>query len=88
MSPHQAGGAGPRPPFVCYCWSFTEDQIVEDLLAHGRSTIRDYILEEVRAGRCACETLNPAGHCCLGAVGSVIRRTIGGDQDRSAEAAE
>jgi hypothetical protein len=88
MSRHQAGGADPRPPFVCYCWSFTEAQIVEDVREHGRSTIREYIQEQVRAGRCACETKNPSGRCCLGAVGRVIRRTIGGDPDRSAEAAD
>lgn len=59
---------------VCYCWSFTERQIVEDVRAHGRSTIRDDIRQQVLAGRCACETNNPSGRCCLGDVARAIRK--------------
>ena len=60
---------------VCYCFEFTATQIAEDVRQHGRSTIRDYIQEQVRAGRCRCKTTNPAGRCCLGNVGRVIRQT-------------
>jgi hypothetical protein len=63
-----------EPIPVCYCWSFTERQIVEDVREHGESTIRSYIQEQVRAGRCACEVKNPAGRCCLGAVSRAITR--------------
>jgi hypothetical protein len=60
---------------VCYCFGFTARQIAEDLTANGRSTIRPYIENQVRAGRCRCETTNPAGRCCLGNVSRVISRT-------------
>jgi hypothetical protein len=57
---------------VCYCFSFTARQIADDLAMHGRSTVREYIRGQVRAGCCRCETTNPSGHCCLGDVGQVI----------------
>jgi hypothetical protein len=60
----------PKP--VCYCWGFDEQQIVEDFHQHGRSTIRLYIQEQVRAERCRCESTNPSGRCCLGDVGRAI----------------
>jgi len=56
----------------CYCFEFTAEQIAEDLLLHTRSTIRPYIKEQVRAGRCCCEVTNPAGRCCLGNVSRTI----------------
>jgi hypothetical protein len=57
---------------VCYCFELTARQIAEDVRQHGRSTIREYIQEQVRAGQCHCEMTNPAGRCCLGNVGRVI----------------
>lgn len=57
---------------VCYCFSFTARQITDDFAEHGYSTIRAYIQEQVRAGRCRCATTNPSGRCCLGDVGRVI----------------
>ena len=60
---------------VCYCFEFTAAQIADDVRQHGRSAIRDYIQEQVRAGRCQCETTNPAGRCCLGDVGRLIGQT-------------
>lgn len=62
----------PRP--ICYCWGFTERQVVEDVLAHGRSTIREYITRRVAEGTCACEVNNPSGRCCLGHVGAAIKQ--------------
>jgi hypothetical protein len=61
-----------EPIPVCYCFEFTAAQIAEDVREHGRSTIRDHIQEQVRVGRCRCETTNPAGRCCLGNVGRVL----------------
>ncbi|MCC6496070.1 MAG: hypothetical protein IT193_07400 [Propionibacteriaceae bacterium] len=57
---------------VCYCFELTAVQIADDVRTHGQSTIRDYIQEQVRAGRCRCETTNPSGRCCLGNVGRVL----------------
>lgn len=34
----------------------------------GDSTAQQIIMQEVKAGRCACEVKNPAGTCCLGDV--------------------
>lgn len=62
------------PVPVCYCFSFTERQIIEDVLAHGRCTIRDYIQDKVRRGECACEVKNPSGRCCLGNVARAIKK--------------
>lgn len=61
-----------EPIPICYCFEFTAAQIAEDVREHGHSTIRDYIQEQVRAGRCRCETTNPSGRCCLGNVGRVL----------------
>lgn len=62
----------PKP--VCYCWNFDEHQIIKDFQQHGRSTIRSYIQDQVRAGHCHCESTNPSGHCCLGEVGRAIAK--------------
>ena len=61
-----------EPIPVCYCFGFTNAQIVRDVLAEGRSTIREYIETQVRAGHCRCEITNPAGRCCLGNVQRAI----------------
>lgn len=65
------------PVPVCYCFSFSENDIVEDARRHGRSTIRDYIKAQVCAGSCECEVKNPSGRCCLGNVGRAIRKAAG-----------
>ena len=65
--------ADPIP--VCYCFGYTERQIVDDVLAHGRSTIREYISEQVQAGRCRCVVTNPSGRCCLGTVARAVAKT-------------
>jgi hypothetical protein len=62
---------------VCYCFDFTASQIMEDVRAHGVSTIRSSIQAQVRTGRCRCEITNPAGRCCLGTVGQVIVEATG-----------
>jgi hypothetical protein len=59
---------------ICYCFSFTEQQIIDDVQQHGESTIRAHIQRQVQAGRCRCELTNPAGRCCLGSVGRAIAK--------------
>lgn len=61
---------------VCYCFNFTARQVAEDVMANGHSTIRSYIEEQVRAGRCRCETTNPAGRCCLGNLSRVVSQAL------------
>lgn len=60
---------------VCYCFGFTERQIREDFLKNGTSKITEWIKQEVKAKHCACEYKNPSGHCCLGDIGEVIKRS-------------
>lgn len=72
---------GPRP--VCYCFSFTDAEVISDVVEHGRSTIKDYIRGQVRAGACECEIRNPSGRCCLPAVQRALKRAGGpGSSDR------
>ena len=62
---------------VCYCWSYTKRQIADDFAEHGRSTIRERIEAQVRAGLCRCEATNPSGRCCLGDVARAIAEAGG-----------
>lgn len=62
------------PILVCYCWTFTEAHVIDDLLANGRSTVREFIQGRVAAGECSCEVNNPSGRCCLGNVGKAIKK--------------
>ncbi len=74
----RVGAKESRDPVpVCYCFSFSENEVVEDARRHGRSTIRGYIKAQVRAGSCECEVKNPSGRCCLGNVGRAIRKATG-----------
>lgn len=59
---------------VCYCFNFTEREIIEDVEAHGRSTIFEEITANVKAGTCSCEVSNPSGRCCLGNVQKAIKK--------------
>lgn len=43
---------------VCYCFGVTRSE------AHD-SNIRKFVIDQTRAGACACQTRNPSGRCCL-----------------------
>lgn len=62
------------PVPVCYCFEKTERMVIDDFLAHGRSTIFAEITAHVAANECACEVKNPAGRCCLGNVSKAIQK--------------
>lgn len=51
----EAGGDAP----LCYCYGVTRGDALDN------PGIRDFIVTETRLGRCACETSNPSGRCCL-----------------------
>jgi len=55
--PHATG----RDKLVCYCFGYTAGEI-EDDAASSASSVPSAIAAEVRAGNCACEVKNPAGH--------------------------
>lgn len=59
--------------FVCYCFRHT----VSDLLA-ASPDVHVAIIEDINAGinakKCACDSRNPQGSCCLGNVRALIKR--------------
>ena len=59
---------------VCYCFSYTERMIAEEIEAVGTTTIPDRIRAEVKAGNCRCEVTNPKGSCCLGDVSRAVTK--------------
>ena len=54
---------------VCYCFSFSAQDIIDDAGKHQVPNIPLEIRDKIREGLCACETKNPRGICCLGDVG-------------------
>ncbi|RRC99362.1 putative iron-sulfur cluster-binding metallochaperone [Amphritea balenae] len=44
---------------VCYCYGVTRAE------AENNPLIREFVVEETRQQRCACESRNPSGRCCL-----------------------
>lgn len=55
--PHATG----RDRLVCYCFGYTVGEIQDDVCS-GANSVPFAIAAEVRAGYCACEVKNPAGH--------------------------
>ena len=46
---------------ICYCFDYTEDDIVKDVKENGTSTIMERIKVEKKQGACQCATRNPKG---------------------------
>ena len=61
---------------ICYCFGHTEASARDEIARTGRSTVVASITAEIKAGRCACETANPSGSCCLGEVSKVIKELL------------
>ena len=64
--------AGSR--LLCYCFGESEGTIAAEIAATGRSNALDRIKGHVRSGRCACDTRNPRGICCLADIRAAIVR--------------
>ncbi|MBN4080780.1 hypothetical protein JYT44_00305 [Caldithrix abyssi] len=62
-----------EPIYVCYCFHHTKINIEKDFIENGHSTIEASIQNEVKNKRCFCETSNPSGKCCLGAIRAVLK---------------
>lgn len=45
--------------YVCYCFEYTEEDIIIDLEINGHSTILDKITEEKSQNTCNCEEKHP-----------------------------
>ncbi|KPJ78284.1 MAG: BFD-like (2Fe-2S) protein [Deltaproteobacteria bacterium SG8_13] len=46
---------------ICYCFTFSRQDIVKDFGNNGRSTIMEMIAREKQLGRCDCAAKNPKG---------------------------
>jgi hypothetical protein len=46
---------------ICYCFRYSVDDINNDYLENGKSTIMKKIQMEKRFGNCQCATKNPKG---------------------------
>ncbi len=61
---------------ICYCFGHTVASARDEIARTGRSTVVASITAEIKAGRCACETTNPSGSCCLGDVSNVVKELL------------
>jgi len=46
---------------ICYCFDYTDEDIRQDFIRNGRSTIMEKIEAEKKMGTCQCATRNPGG---------------------------
>jgi len=46
---------------ICYCFEYSADDIKQDYLENGKSTIMEKIQQEKKFGNCRCATMNPKG---------------------------
>ena len=46
---------------ICYFFNYTESDIETDILENRKSTIKEHIKAEKKAGACECVTKNPSG---------------------------
>lgn len=44
---------------ICYCFNYTVSDLEEDVIKHGKSTIKEKIAAEKKSGGCECKTKNP-----------------------------
>jgi hypothetical protein len=70
-------GNGIVKDLICYCFDYSVDDITQDYLANGKSTIMDKIQIEKKFGNCQCATKNPKGKWCLGDVRQVVDKLSG-----------
>lgn len=46
---------------ICYCFGYSKEDIEQDYLNNGRSTIMEKIQMEKKFGNCQCAVKNPKG---------------------------
>jgi len=59
---------------LCYCFGFNESHLREFIADAGKTDVAQQIAALIGEGLCACESLNPAGTCCLGEVNRAMKR--------------
>ncbi len=47
--------------FICFCFELTAEDIYQDLMQNGHSTIAEMILAQKQNKGCACKEKNPSG---------------------------
>lgn len=78
----QKAEEAPKP--VCYCFGYTEQMIMDDVMKNGGKTdIPTEITKQVKVGNCFCEVTNPQGSCCLGNVSQAVKKGISLYQTKS-----
>lgn len=50
---------------VCYCFNYTRQNVLDELIETGKSTVVENIKAKMKDPGCYCETSNPQGGCCL-----------------------
>ena len=45
--------------YICYCFKYTEDDIINDIKEHGKSTILERIVAAKRLQQCNCALHHP-----------------------------
>ena len=50
---------------LCYCFGISEADVRKELDETGKSPARDFVTEQIKMKRCACDIRNPSGKCCL-----------------------
>ena len=56
---------------ICFCFNFTRNDIEQDYIKNGISTILSKIEAEEKAGGCDCANKNPKGRRCLADIRQV-----------------
>lgn len=64
------------PKQVCYCFDYTDQDILEEVQKTGKSTASNIITQNIKEGLCACEMRNPQGSCCLGNVKEAEKNSV------------
>jgi len=50
---------------LCYCFDINRQTYKTALVNHTAEKIKQFVVQQTKAGRCACEIRNPSGRCCL-----------------------
>lgn len=46
---------------ICHCFEYTREDIEQDFIENGRSTVMEKITIEKKMGTCECAARNPSG---------------------------
>jgi Zinc binding domain len=64
----------PGDRMICYCFGENETEMRAEIMTTGSSQAVARVRAHMAACRCACDTRNPRGVCCLGDVTATVAR--------------